>query len=373
MRIGILGGGQLARMILENCYKFGFEFQILSNEENSPAGKITRHEIVGDWNDENCLSEFANSCDLITAENEFIDFYKIKFLENLGKEVHPGSEIIQLIQDKFSQKQTLRRINIPVANFESIQTIKDLLNFAEQNGYPIILKSRTMGYDGKGNYQINSEKDIEKAFDALSNLGELMCESFVHFNKEIATQVVRNKNNEVKVYPIVETIQKNHICNLVIASKNLFENIRGTVENIAKRIVNELNYIGVMGIEMFLKDNNILVNELAPRVHNSGHYTIEGCYISQFENHMRAITNLPLGNIDMTSTNAVMINIIGDRNEKACLKNVDEVLNSSKTYLHIYGKEETRIGRKMGHITVLDNDLQKAIETANYCREKIHI
>jgi len=230
-----------------------------------------------------------------------------------------------------------------------------------------------MGYDGKGNYTINSEKDIEAAFQTLSLRGKLLCESFIKFDKEVATQVVRNKSGEVKVYPVVETIQKNHICNLVIASHNLFPDITEKVREIAKRIVLDLNYVGVMGIEMFLLGNEILVNELAPRVHNSGHYTIEASYTSQFENHIRAVINFPIGNTDMNQKNSVMVNIIGRRNGEARLKNVGKILSHDKVYLHSYGKKETRVGRKMGHITVIGENLEETIATAENCRAEIGI
>ena len=373
MKIGILGGGQLARMILEAGHKYGFEFHILSKEENSPAGKITKFETSGDWNDEECLKRFSENCDVITLENEFIDYQKIKFLEDTGIEVYPSSGIIELIQDKLIQKKYLKQNGIPVAEFAEVNSKEEILKFISENSYPVVLKSRTMGYDGKGNFTIKSDGDIKEAFDILSERGKLMCESFVTFEKEIATQVVRNKSGEVKVYTVVETIQKDHICNTVIASKNLFKNIRDEVESIAKKIVTDLNYVGVMGIEMFLVQEKIIVNELAPRVHNSGHYTIEACHTSQFENHTRAILNYPLGNTEMINENAVMINILGERNGKAELKNANKILQNKNIHLHIYGKENTIIGRKMGHITVTGNELQKVKETAEKARKNISI
>ena len=198
MKIGIIGGGQLARMIIEECSKYAFEFLILSKEINSPAGQITNNEIIGDWNDEECLKNFSEKCDVITLENEFIDHRKIRFLEDNGKTVYPCSDIIKLIQDKLFQKETLEKLNIPVSKFCKVETKEDIIDFAKENNYPVILKSRTMGYDGKGNYAINSENDVEEAFKVLSERGELLCEKFVRFDKEIATQVVRNKSGEIK-------------------------------------------------------------------------------------------------------------------------------------------------------------------------------
>lgn len=360
-------------MVIEECSRYGFEFHILSKEKNSPAGLLTSYETVGDWNDEKCLKEFSHNCDIITLENEFIDFRKIRCIEDSETAIYPGSEILMLVQDKFYQKETLKKLGIPVTNFVPIDSMEDIIKFAEINKYPVILKSRTMGYDGKGNYEIKSEPEAKNGYETLRQRGNLMCERFVKFDKEIATQVARNKNGEIKIYPVVETIQKEHICNLVIFSKNMFENIKDKVHEIASEIVTNLNYIGVMGIEMFLNGEEILVNELAPRVHNSGHYTIEGCYTSQFENHVRSILNFPLGNTEAREENSVMINILGRRNGKARITGMKEILSCGNAFLHIYGKQETREGRKMGHITVNDKDLQRAIDTAKECRDKIEM
>lgn len=363
MKIGILGGGQLARMIIEECNKYAFEFHVLSNEKNSPAGQITRFETEGDWNDEKTLIEFAKKCDIITLENEFIDHKKLKAIEETGKKVFPCSDNIKLIQDKFIQKKTLQANDIPVAEFIEINNFSDVKKFAEEYGFPVILKSRTMGYDGKGNFTVTSEDNIMKGINELKERGKLMCERFVNFEKEIATQVVRNTSGEIKVYPVVETIQKDHICELVISAGQFEGQIESKVNEIAKKIVTELNYTGVLGIEMFLNGYEILVNELAPRVHNSGHYTIEGSYTSQFENHIRAVLDLPLGNTERSSELSVMINLLGKREGESRLKGAGVVLKNENTYLHMYGKKQTRPGRKMGHITVLNNDVKKGIET----------
>lgn len=373
MKIGILGGGQLARMIMEESYKFGFEFRILSNEKESPAGQLTKFECIGDWNDKNCLSAFAEKCDVITLENEFIDYQSLEFIENTGKEVIPSSSIIKLIQDKLIQKKTLQSYEIPVAEFTEVKSKSDIEEFIRIFGYPVVLKSRTMGYDGKGNYTISNKDDIDNAFKLLSERGKLMCERFVNFDREIATQVLRSKSGEIRVYPVVETIQKNHICNLVIASKEKFDSIKSRVGVIAAKIVSDLNYTGVIGIEMFLKGEEILVNELAPRVHNSGHYTIEACITSQFENHIRAILDLPTGSTEMIPENSVMINILGEKKQKACLKGADKILNHKNVFLHVYGKKESREGRKMGHITVNGDELNSSIDIALRCREEIEI
>lgn len=374
MKIGILGGGQLARMLVESSYKYDPEFKILAKEENSPAGKIVREVITGDWNDEKCLELFAGDCDVVTLENEFIDYKKIEYIEKLGKKVYPSSGVIRLIQDKLVQKETIRGLGINAADFCAAENKDDIKKFASAHGYPVVLKSRTMGYDGKGNYLIKSEADIDEAYSSLSKRGKLMCESFINFDKEIAVQAVRNPQGEVKIYPVVETVQKNHICHIVKASEEQFEALKNKVDDISRKILERLDYVGTLGIEMFLKGSDtIMVNELAPRVHNSGHYTIEGCFTSQFENHIRAVLSLPPGNTGMTAESAVMINILGERDGKAELKGLSSLLKHENVYLHIYGKEETRKERKMGHITVLAESLDKAVKTAEECREAVDI
>lgn len=375
MKIGILGGGQLARMLIESSYKFGFDFKILANEEDSPAGMITRYFQKGDFNNEADLIEFSKDCDVITLENEFIDYKKIEALEKLNKKVYPCSKIIKLIQDKLFQKDTLLKAGIPVADFIKVENKDDIIKFAKEHSYPVILKSRTMGYDGKGNYKIDSESDIEKGITTLKARGELMCEKFINFDKEIAVQAARNHKGEIEIFPVVETIQKNHICHIVRASKNLFdEKIVNEVSEITRKILEQLNYTGVIGIEMFLTaDNEILVNELAPRVHNSGHYSIEGCYTSQFENHIRAILDLPLGSTDMTAGSAVMINILGEKEGEPDMEDLNGILRHEKTYIHNYRKKKSLPGRKMGHVTVLHNNLTEAEKIANECRRMIDV
>lgn len=365
MRIGILGGGQLARMMIEETSKYGFEFVIYSEEANSPAGKICSREVTGKFSDTERLNAFCNECDIVTLENEFIDRKYIEHIEQNGKICLPGSDIVGMIQDKYVQKQTIGNMNIPVPEFEEVNSTEDIKKFALAHSYPVILKSRTMGYDGKGNYKINSEAEIIEAYNSLGKRGKLMCEEFVNFKRELAVQIVRGRNGEVKVYPVVESEQKNHICNTVKASKEFDTVITEEINELAAKIVNGISYVGVLAVEMFQMDNGkIYVNELAPRVHNTGHYTIEGCYTSQFENHILAILGLSLGSTDMIYNNAVMINLLGDRNGKSKLEEYSDITKDPMADVHFYGKDETRVGRKMGHITVTGDDMEVVFNKA---------
>lgn len=374
MKIGILGGGQLARMIIEETGKFGFSYRILSDVEDSPAGQLCSGQVTGKFSDYEALKKFASGCDIVTLENEFIGSGYVKYIEDLGIKVLPGSGIVALIQDKLLQKRNLKDAGIPVPSFCEVKTPGDVEKFAGDYGYPVILKSRTMGYDGKGNYRIDGKNDIETALRTLSKRGELMCEEFVDFRRELAVQCVRSVTGEAGIYPVVESIQKDHICNVVKANGDFDPALTKRINSIAETILSELNYTGVLAIELFEKENgDVLVNELAPRVHNTGHYTIEGCYVSQFENHIRAVAGLPLGSCGLKCGAAVMINILGERNGKASPEGLGEFLKEKNAYIHIYGKKETRTGRKMGHITVTGGDPSEVLHKAENLHSKIKI
>lgn len=371
--IGILGGGQLARMSAYQAYKLGFEIAILEKSKNSPAGMMTKHEFVGWVDNKKALSDFANASDIVTLENEFVDYQRLEFVESLGKKVLPSPKTISLIQDKYIQKKTLKNNKIPVVEFLKVGEKTSYNKIAKILGNKFILKSRKMGYDGYGNYSVKSEKDFKEGIGKLSSRhSELMAERFVDFDMELAIIVARSKK-EIKTYPVVQTIQKNHICHTVIAPAQIKPAAIKKAEKIAVEAVKAIKGFGIFGIEMFLVNGNkILVNEMAPRPHNSGHYTIEACVTSQFENHIRSVLNLPLGSTEMVKPFAVMINLLGKRVGQGVVEDYNKVLKNNNIHLHIYGKEKSRLGRKMGHITVLGDDLKKILSLARRV-EKITI
>ena len=363
--IGILGGGQLARMSAYQAYKLGFEIAILEKSKNSPAGMMTKHEFVGWIDDKKILSEFSKASDIVTLENEFVDYHKLEFIEGLGKKVIPTPKTISLIQDKYIQKKTLKDKNIPVAAFLKVNEKTNYQEIASTLGKKFILKSRKMGYDGYGNYSVNTEKDFSDGLKMLTNRhSELMAEKFIDFDIELAIMVVRSRK-EIKTYPVVQTIQKDHICHTVIAPAQIKPAIMKKAAEIAVESVRAIQGYGIFGIEMFLVNGKeILVNEMAPRPHNSGHYTIEACVTSQFENHIRSVLNLPLGSTKMVKPYAVMINLLGKREGQGIVEDYNEALNNDNIHLHIYGKEKSRLGRKMGHITVIGDKLDKILNLA---------
>jgi len=373
-KIGILGGGQLARMSAFQAYKLGFDIAILEKEKKSPAGQLTHNEFVGWVNDDKLLKQFAEECDIITLENEFIDADRLKFIESLGKKVIPSSNTIRLIQDKFTQKKTLLKNNIPVPNFIEVKSINDYERISAKLGKRFIVKSRKMGYDGYGNADVKNVIEFKEAYKKLTNRhSNLYAEEFVKFSKELAVMVVRTKK-EIKTYPVVETIQKNHICHTVIAPAQISKRKLKEAEEIGIKCVKAVKGFGLFGIEMFIDaKGKILVNEMAPRPHNSGHYTIEGCVTSQFENHVRAVLNLPLGSTDLVKQYAVMINLLGKRNGEGTVQNYKESLGEPNLHLHIYGKAKSRIGRKMGHITIVGDNLNVILRKAKQMEKKIII
>lgn len=363
--IGILGGGQLARMSAMAAYRLGLSVAILDEEPSSPAGQLTRHEFVGRVDDHRLLKKFAGSCDVVTLENEFIDHHHLEYLERLGVTVRPTSATIAIIQDKLLQKTALRRKHIPVADFVAIGAVTDFDKIVSKIGLPFMLKSRKMGYDGYGNALINRQSQYANAVQRLSRRhSHLMAERLVDFQMELAVMVARTRKETV-VYPVVRTMQKNHICELVIAPANISRKIERQAKEIAIEAVNAIGGMGIFGIEMFLtRNDDILVNEMAPRPHNSGHYTIDACVTSQFENHIRAVMNLPLGSTAMIQPHAVMVNLLGKRNGAPSLRSYGRSLRDDDVHLHIYGKQSSRSGRKMGHITFVGTDAASLLKRA---------
>ncbi|MFH0733997.1 MAG: 5-(carboxyamino)imidazole ribonucleotide synthase [bacterium] len=364
-RIGILGGGQLAKMSAYYAFRLGFDISILEKNLNSPAGMMTKNDFEGWVNDDKIMGEFASSCDIITLESEFIDSNRLLFLENLGKVVLPSSKTIALIQDKFIQKSILKAANLPLPEFVEVNSIAEFSMTAEKLGLPFVLKSKKLGYDGYGNAVIYNENDFIESYDKLiKRHNSLYAEKFVNFTKELAVLVVKNSYQTI-TYPIVETIQENNICKKVIAPAAIDEKIIDEANKIAIKSINAVNGHGIFAVEMFLTtDNKILINELAPRPHNSGHYTMDACVTSQFENHVRAVLDLPLGDTSLIKPYAVMINLLGKKNGKGNLENYSDVLKEPDLHLHIYAKEDSRMGRKMGHITITGNNLDDILNRA---------
>lgn len=354
--------------------RLGFNAAILEKKKNSPAGQISDIEIEGWVHNKKHLKKLADLCDVITLENEFVDYQRIMYLESLGKKVFPSSKTISLIQDKLIQKETLAKNNIPVPEFLAVDHKKDFEKIVTRLGLPFVLKSRKMGYDGYGNALIKDKKEFETSFEKLVHRhSKLLAEEFVDFKMELAVMTART-HKEIVVYPVVQTIQKNHICHTVIAPAKVHKNVIAKARALAKLAVRAVKGYGMFGIEMFLtQSGKLLINEMAPRPHNSGHYTIEGCTTSQFENHIRAVLGLPLGSSELVQPAAVMINLLGKTGGPGVIKNYSKALGDPDIHLHMYGKSSSRSGRKMGHITVTGSDSAKILKKAARVEKKIII
>jgi len=360
--IGILGGGQLAKMISTSAYALGVNVNVLVKKKPDALPALSHSAAEGNWDDPVVAVSFAQHVDIVTLENEFISPASLEAIESSGVPLIPSSSTIRLIQDKWHQKESMIKASIPVVPGRSVSSVGEIADFAAIHGWPVVLKRRHEGYDGKGNATVQSAHDVQPAWNRLSvNESGLYVEVFCPFQREIAVMVCRSVSGETVTYPVVDTIQHNHICHIVRAPSSIDEQLSRQARDIAVAAVEAVDGHGTMGVEMFVtKEQTILVNELAPRVHNSGHYTIEACHCSQFENHVRAILGWPLGSTGMISPTAVMINLIGTGEGPAVPSGLTEALKISGAHVHLYGKSKSAKGRKMGHVTALGNSVVDA-------------
>ncbi|MBE5321421.1 5-(carboxyamino)imidazole ribonucleotide synthase [Pedobacter sp. MR2016-19] len=370
LKLGILGGGQLGRMLIQQAINYNVTTLVLDPDPDAPCKHISNYFENGSITDFDTVYNFGKKADIITIEIEKVNIDALEQLEKEGKKVFPQSRVIRLIQDKGVQKQFFKENDIPTSPFQIVNTKEDMENSSIP--FPYILKLRKDGYDGKGVMKINNATDLENAFDA-----PCIIEKLVDFEKEVAVIVARNANGDMKTFPMVE-MEFNPEANLVeflISPSTFGETLQQKAENIAKNIASAMNITGILAVEMFVcKDGELLVNEVAPRPHNSGHQTIEGNYVSQFEQHLRSIYNLPLGDTS-SITNAIMINLLGEKGFEgvARYENLEKILAIDGIYVHLYGKKYTKPFRKMGHVTIVDIDREKAIEKARFVQKTLKV
>ncbi|MBE0541211.1 MAG: 5-(carboxyamino)imidazole ribonucleotide synthase [Verrucomicrobia bacterium] len=365
--LGIVGGGQLAKMTAQAAAQLGCKVVILERQPEFPAGSVAARTLIGDWDDPDSLLDLAALVEVVTLENEFVDAGALAFLEQRGHPLWPSSATMRLIQDKFVQKQTLAAAGLPVPWPRAVERMEDVAAVACEWGFPLLLKARRNAYDGKGNATIRTVTDIETAWRKLGgpSSNPLFAEQFCPFTQELAIIVTRARDGEVVTYPVVETVQREHICHVVRAPAPVAPEIAERAADLACRAVAAIGAIGSFGVEMFLmKDGQLFINELAPRVHNSGHYTIEACVCSQFENHVRAVLGWPLGSTAMRSPAAAMVNLLASADGPAMPQGLQEALRVPGAHVHLYGKNHSAPGRKMGHVTALGQTLADAEATA---------
>ena len=370
LKLGILGGGQLGRMLIQQAINYNVTVKVLDPDREAPCRKLCDEFFVGSLGDYETVYNFGKKVDLLTIEIEKVNVEALDQLEKEGVLVYPQPRIIRLIQDKGLQKQFFKENDIPTADFQVISNMEQLKQ--SHIPFPYIQKLRRDGYDGKGVYKVIDETYLDNAFTEPS-----LVERWIDFEKEIAVIVARNESGEVKAFPMVE-MEFNPEANLVeflIAPSTLPFEVHREAEAIAKRIAETLKIVGLLAVEMFLdKHGRILVNELAPRPHNSGHQTIEGNVVSQFEQHLRAIFNQPMGDTACLN-NAIMVNVLGEAGYEgpAIYKGIEKILKCEGVYVHLYGKALTKPFRKMGHVTIVDADRGKAIEKARFVQETLKV
>jgi 5-(carboxyamino)imidazole ribonucleotide synthase len=370
LEIGILGGGQLGRMILQNAINLNLNISVLDPDKNAPCKHLVKKFTQGSLTDYETVLAFGKGKDLITIEIENVNIEALKALEKEGVKVYPQPHIIELIQDKGAQKMFYQRNNLPSPDFFLVEKKEQISKYADY--FPFFQKLRKGGYDGKGVTKLVSPHHLDKAFDSPSVL-----ERLVDFDKELAVIVARSESGEVKCFPVVECefSPEANLVEFLFSPANIKKNIEKEAIRLATQVAEKLGIVGLLAVELFLtKDGKVLINEVAPRPHNSGHHTIEANVTSQFEQHLRAILNLPLGDTSIVKA-GVMVNLLGDFGHEgvAIYQGMEDVMKFSGVYIHLYGKQLTKPFRKMGHVTIVDDDILKAKQKAKLVKSTLKV
>ncbi len=369
LKLGIIGGGQLGKIMSQKAKKMGFHVTILDPTFNCPAAQVSDKHIMGGFYDKEKLEQLVQESHVTTFELEHVDTTILKELYDHGHNIHPSPYVMELIQNKYEQKKLLDEKGIAVPKYKDVKSVEDLASF----GFPVVQKAKLGGYDGQGVQVLKSQEDVEtKAIQTESFIEEM-----VDIDKELAIIVARNIEGEIKCYPVVEMLfdERVNICDSVMAPANISKDIEEKAVEVSVKSIEALDGVGIFGVELFLtKSGKVQVNEIAPRPHNSGHYTVEACATSQFEQIIRAVTNLPLGSTKLISP-AVMINLLGELGYEGepFIDGIHDALEIPELSFHFYGKSFTKPFRKMGHVTVLDDNIDEALNKANKAKEILKI
>ncbi|WP_453992010.1 5-(carboxyamino)imidazole ribonucleotide synthase [Bacillus nitroreducens] len=357
--IGIIGGGQLGRMMAISAKEMGFNVAVLDPTPNSPCGQVADIQITANYDDLEAIKKLASISDVITYEFENIDYEALTWLEE-NANLPQGSHLLKITQDRGTEKKAIQEIGLKVAPFQLVENKEQLAEAVEIIGVPSVLKTCRGGYDGKGQFVLKQIDDIRLAENLLES-GMCILEAWVPFQKEVSVIVTRNPSGEVKTFPVAENIHVENILHQSIVPAGILEKTEAKAKEMAMKLASAFELVGTLAVEMFVtEDGEIYVNELAPRPHNSGHYTIDACETSQFEQHVRSVCNWPLGETTLLRP-VVMTNILGEHLQPL----LDKVALLSNIKIHLYGKEEAKVKRKMGHITVLGNTVEEALQRSN--------
>ena len=372
--IGILGGGQLGKMVLDVSNNWGLDVFVLDPNKDCPSSKLCKKFFEGDLMDYDIVVEFGKLCDIITIEIENVNVEALKYLESINKKVYPQANVIESIQDKSNQKKFYQNNGIPTSSFQILNGIDEIKNKISKGeiSFPFIWKASKMGYDGYGVKKIIDNKSLEEISDCHCIIEEL-----IDIKKELSVMVGSRESGERAVYPAVEMEfnKKSNQVEYILSPARIDDSIKYLAEDLAYKVAEKFKIIGIIAVEMFLtNENELLVNEVAPRPHNSYHFSIEGSYTSQFEQFLRAILDLPLGSTKILE-NSVMVNLVGDSDSKGKVvyKNFDQIIGIEGVNPHIYGKFESRPNRKMGHVTIINKDLNIAKKIANEVKDTVII
>lgn len=362
--IGLLGGGQLGRMIALAGRHMGYRFVTLDPTEDSPCGQVADRQVVASYDDQQAAAQLARLSDVITYEFENVDAEVAKMLET-SSYVPQGSGLLYITQHRLREKRAIEQAGVKVAPYEAVASVDELNKAITRLGLPCVLKTATGGYDGKGQKVIRQIGDAEAAFTELAAPGiELVLEKFINFDKEISVIAARNTRGEIEVFPVSENVHVDNILHLSIVPARIDSGVERNAQDMARRIAEHLQVVGLLAVEMFVGvDGELFVNELAPRPHNSGHYTMEACATSQFEQHVRAICNLPLGSTELLKP-VVMVNVLGEHVQPLLdwMSTQTEEVPGLTMKIHLYGKHERKEKRKLGHVNLLCDKVETALE-----------
>ncbi len=377
--IGIIGGGQLGRMLTQAAQPLGYQVTVVESAPNCPAAQIGARQIIGTVRDSEAITRLAEQTDVVTWEIEHIDAETLSDLEMAGHNIQPSPATLGTLQDKFTQKELLRKAGLPVHGYAALPAdltarsdrSRAMVELMKDLGSPLIVKARRGGFDGRGNHRYSGDLEAMEA-SLGADWGNLYAEEMVTFEKELSVVAARDLAGNVVTYPIIETQQKDNICHIAMAPADIDPRLARDANDVAHETLKLLGGAGVFAIEMFAIGNSVAINEIAPRVHNSGHHTIEANRTSQFEQHIRAITGMPLGSTAVRAPAAVMINILGSREEPLSREGLSSLLAIPDAHPHFYGKS-SRPARKIGHITVLGRSIGEALPLAKQARGALKI
>jgi 5-(carboxyamino)imidazole ribonucleotide synthase len=372
-RIGIIGGGQLAWMMSDAAQKLGLELVIQTPHQTDPAVAIAAQTILAAIDDAEATAKMSSQCDVITFENEFINLEALQSLAKQGVCFRPSLDSLAPLLDKYQQRCYLEEIGLPQPNFLTLEgeidkeelsvptSDKQSVNLSDLD-FPLVLKARRHGYDGQGTFIIKNSQQLQEIWKKLE-YSPVLLEEFIPFERELAVIAARSIAGEVVVYPVVETHQEDQVCRRVFAPAEISDTLTKEIEELAFTLLNSLQVVGVFGIELFLtNDGKVLINEVAPRTHNSGHFSLDACETSQFEEQLLAVANLPLGSTSLNCTGAVMVNLLGYENSQSdYLEKRQKLASLPNTFVHWYGKTQSRPGRKLGHVTVLCDSQERSV------------